>query len=138
MVNFRNMIQLMHDLVNWEHQTMMSLQHGDDAKLVTGNQDLRASVNLWRSCIDILDLLKVSQTGAATGEVSARSGRASEVDGAEIGRIQLKTAGEVMEVIFVASLASVAGLTAVAAVASVVAGVSLECSLVSVFLSMFC
>jgi hypothetical protein len=41
-------------------------------------------------------------------------------------------------VIFIASLASVAGLTAVAAVASVVAGVSLECSLVSVFLSMFC
>jgi hypothetical protein len=96
MDKFSKMINLMRDLVHWEHQTLLSLQHGEDAKLVTGGQDLRASIILWRKCIDITDLLKVSQAGAAAG-ASGKSGSAAEVDAEALAGMRLRTAGEVMQ-----------------------------------------
>ena len=98
MDNFSKMINLMRDLVHWEHQTLLSLQHGDDAKLVTGLQDVRASIVLWRKCIDITDLLRVSQVGAAAG-ASGKSGSAAEVDAETLAGMRLRTTGEVMQVI---------------------------------------
>jgi hypothetical protein len=96
--SFSKMIHLMRDLVQWEHQTLLSLQHGVDAKLVTGHQDVRASIILWRKCIDITDLLRVSQVGAAAG-ATARSEQAAEVDAEALAGMRLRTAGEVMQVI---------------------------------------
>jgi hypothetical protein len=65
--------------------------------LVTGHQDVRACIILWRKCIDITDLLRVSQVGAAAG-ASARSGQAAEVDAEALAGMRLRTAGEVMQV----------------------------------------
>ena len=111
MDNFKKMIQLMRDLVNWEHQTILSLEHGDCANLVTGGGVTRMSVVLWKKCIDITDLLKVSQVGAtaeamagatagaAAGEASGQQGRAADVDGESFAGMQLRTAGEILQVL---------------------------------------
>ena len=32
--SFSKMITLMRDLIQWEHRTLLSLRHGDDAKYV--------------------------------------------------------------------------------------------------------
>jgi hypothetical protein len=110
------MIQLMRDLVIWEHQTILSLEHGDSANLVTGGAVTRMSVVLWKKCIDITDLLKVSQvgaaagatagaaTGATAGEASGQQGRAADVDGESFAGMQLRTAGEILQVLLGANL----------------------------------
>ena len=105
--SFSKMIQLMRDLIQWEHRTMMSLRHGDDAKLVVGQHDVRASVALWRKCIDITDLLAMSQAGtagegAASGGGGGGGGKASvssEADGDSSAGARLRTVGEIMQVI---------------------------------------
>ena len=108
MDNFKKMIQLMRDLVNWEHQTILSLEQGDAANLVTGGAMTRMSVVLWKKCIDITDLLKVSQVGAAAGGAAGGAageasgqGRAADVDGESM---QLRTAGEILQVLLAAFL----------------------------------
>ena len=105
--SFSKMIQLMRDLIQWEHRTMLSLRHGDDAKLVVGQHDVRASVTLWRKCIDITDLLAMSQTGeAGEGAASAGGGggggkasASSEASGDSLAGARLRTVGEIMQVI---------------------------------------
>lgn len=59
---------------------------------------MRASVELWRKCIDITDLLKVVQAGAAAGG-EGMTGSAARVDGAVLAGIQLRTAGDIMQVL---------------------------------------
>jgi hypothetical protein len=104
--SFSKMIQLMRDLVQWEHRTIISLMHGDDAKLVLGQHDVRASVALWRKCIDITDLLTILQTGAAGQGVAAgddggggKASSSSEINGDKSAEFRLKTVGEFMKVI---------------------------------------
>ena len=104
--SFSKMIQLMRDLIQWEHRTMLSLRHGDDAKLVVGQHDVRASVTLWRKCIDITDLLAMSQAGtggegaaAGGGGGGGKAGVSSEADGASSAGARLRTVGEIMQVI---------------------------------------
>jgi hypothetical protein len=97
MDKFKKMIQLMRDLVNWEHQTIMSLEHGDSARLVTGAMS-RMGVVLWRKCVDITDLLKVSLVGAAAGAEFGKQGLGTEVDGETLAGMRLRTAGEILQV----------------------------------------
>jgi hypothetical protein len=91
------MTQLMRELIQWEHRTLLSLKHGDDAMLVLGQRDVRASVELWRNCVDITDLLKVAQASAAAGGRES-SGITARGDGAAAAGVQPRTAGAIMQV----------------------------------------